>query len=384
MRSAGRWPVPREESFGSTLRGPEVAARVGTWLGVCFTVAFLTGVWSHLYQNQPGWLTIPTRPVWIYRVTQGLHYLSGTAAVPLLLVKLYAVYPRLFQKVPFGRLRELTLHLLERASIALLVAAGIFQLVTGVANSAQFYPWSFSFRSTHYALAWVAIGALVLHVGVKLELIRSAYSRPIEDGERPGHGLTRRGLVRTAMVASGVAVLSVAGGTVPWLRKVSIFETHNGSGPQDVPINKSAHRARVVAAALDPAYVLEVAHGGTTQRLSLADLKRMPQHTARLPIACVEGWSAAGDWTGVRVRDLLDLVGAPAGSVARVRSLQPRGAFRSSQLRGNLADDPLTLVALQLNGSPLSIDHGYPARLIAPNRPGVLQTKWLGRLEVVS
>ena len=97
---------PREEDFTSTVRGPEVAARVGLWLGICFTVAFLTGVWSHLYQDQPSWLTIPTRPVWIYRVTQGLHYLSGTAAVPLLLVKLYAVYPKLFAKVPFGRTRR--------------------------------------------------------------------------------------------------------------------------------------------------------------------------------------------------------------------------------------------------------------------------------------
>jgi DMSO/TMAO reductase YedYZ molybdopterin-dependent catalytic subunit len=46
------------------------------------------------------------------------------------------------------------------------------------------------------------------------------------------------------------------------------------------------------------------------------------------------------------------------------------------------ARDPLTLLALRLNGEELSPDHGYPARLIAPNRPGVLQTKWVGRLEV--
>ena len=98
--------------------------------------------------------------------------------------------------MPWRRTRELTLHLLERASIALLVAAGIFQLATGVANSAQFYPWSFSFRATHYAVAWVAFGALVLHVAVKLPVIRSALTRPLDDGERPGSGLTRRGLVR--------------------------------------------------------------------------------------------------------------------------------------------------------------------------------------------
>jgi DMSO/TMAO reductase YedYZ molybdopterin-dependent catalytic subunit len=44
--------------------------------------------------------------------------------------------------------------------------------------------------------------------------------------------------------------------------------------------------------------------------------------------------------------------------------------------------DPLTLIALRLNGAVLHVDHGYPARLIAPNRPGVLQTKWVGRLTV--
>jgi DMSO/TMAO reductase YedYZ molybdopterin-dependent catalytic subunit len=36
---------------------------------------------------------------------------------------------------------------------------------------------------------------------------------------------------------------------------------------------------------------------------------------------------------------------------------------------------------LTLRGQPLHLDHGFPARLIAPNRPGVLQTKWLTRIE---
>ncbi len=108
----------------------------------------------------------------------------------------------------------------------------------------------------------------------------------------------------------------------------------------------------------------------------------MTQHTETLPIACVEGWSASAEWTGVRLRDLLDLVDAPAGSTVVVRSLQQSGAFRASEVRGNLADDDLTLLALHLDGAPLSIDHGYPCRLIAPNRPGVLQTKWVSRIEV--
>ena len=43
-----------------------------------------------------------------------------------------------------------------------------------------------------------------------------------------------------------------------------------------------------------------------------------------------------------------------------------------------------TLIALKLNGQALDLDHGYPCRLIAPTRPGVLQTKWLSRIEVVA
>ena len=375
-----RLPVPREESFTSALRGPEVAARVGSWLGVCFTVAFLTGVWSHLYQDQPGWLTIPTHPVWIYRVTQGLHILSGTAAIPLLLVKLYAVYPKLFVAVPVGKVRTLVLHLLERGSIALLLGAGIFQLVTGVMNTAEWYAWGFSFRSSHYAVAWIALGALALHVAVKLAVVRDAYRRPLDDGEQPGTALTRRGLVRVALGASAVGVLAVAGQAVPWLGRLSVFETHSGAGPQHLPVTKSARAAKVTRLAFEPAYGLEVVHGATSRTLSLDQLRRLPQHTETLPIACVEGWSRSAVWTGVRLRDLLDLVGAPAGTTVHVQSLQPRGPFRTSEVRGNLADDPATLVALQVNGEPLSIDHGHPCRLIAPNRPGVLQTKWLGRI----
>jgi DMSO/TMAO reductase YedYZ molybdopterin-dependent catalytic subunit len=43
----------------------------------------------------------------------------------------------------------------------------------------------------------------------------------------------------------------------------------------------------------------------------------------------------------------------------------------------------LTLLALRVNGEVLHPDHGFPCRIIAPSRPGVLQTKWVTRLEVL-
>lgn len=380
--------VPAETDFASRLRSPAVASRIGLWLGVTFLVCFLTGLVSHYAQAGSQPVPFPTSPAWGYRVTQGLHVLSGTAAVPLLLVKLWTVYPLLFRRPP-RVLRGLLLDLLEKGSIAVLVGAAIFQLVTGLANSTQWYPWAFSFRSTHYAFAWIAIGALLVHVAVKLPVIRDTLTGDLEatDHDRESATdqgtLSRRGLVRTTYLGSAVAVLATAGATVPALRRVSVLGVTDGDGPGGVPINRTAAEAAVDPAATGSGFRLTVAYGDREISLSRQELLAMPQHTEELPIACVEGWSASGSWRGVRVRDLLDLVDAPRGSDVRVRSLQTRYAFGTSLLWSNFAEDYRTLLALDLAGEPLSLDHGYPCRIIAPNRPGVRQTKWVERLEVL-
>jgi hypothetical protein len=390
MKTQVRPRVPDERDFTSWLRSPAVTARVGLWLGVCFGLAFVTGLVSHWAQTPAPWLPFPTSPSWGYRVTQGVHVIAGTAAVPLLLVKLWTVFPKLLARPP-REVRDLVVHGLERVSIAVLVAAAIFQLVTGLANAAQWYPWHFNFRPTHYALAWIAIGALVVHIAVKLPIIRAALTTDVDSTsqDRPtmqsGAGvMTRRGLLRTTWAATGVAVLATAGATVPWLRTVSVLGVRSGEGPQGVPVNHTAVYRGVVAAATSASYRLTVAYGAREKQLTLAELRAMPQTTASLPIACVEGWSAGATWTGVPVRDLLDLVGAPAASEVLVESLQAHGGERVSALAGNFSDHPHTLLALDLGGEPLSLDHGFPCRLIAPDRPGVLQTKWVGRLVVTS
>jgi DMSO/TMAO reductase YedYZ molybdopterin-dependent catalytic subunit len=389
-----RPPIPREASFTSRLRDERLTARIGTWLGVCFGLCFLTGLISHWYYLYDAPFLPPVRPVWGYRITQGTHVLSGTAAIPLLLVKLWSVYPKLFSEVPFGKLRPLLIDLAEKASIAVLVAASIFQLTTGLANAAQWYPWSFSFRATHYAVAWIAIGSLVVHIAVKLPIIRGAYAAPLpEPGDEPGsepashapqRGPSRRTILRSALLASGVAVVAAAGNTVPWLRKVSVFAVRTGEGPQGVPINRSAKAAGVLTTALDPAFRLTLANGAREVTMTRADLEAMTQRVHHLPIACVEGWSASATWTGVRFSELLDKVGAPIDAKLRIRSLQSRGSFGVTQIPASFAQDPLTLLALKLNGEDLTIDHGFPCRLIAPNRPGVFQTKWVTRIEVVT
>ncbi len=385
-----RLAPPTPDLFTSRLRSPAVAARVGLWLGIAFGLCFVTGLISHYAQLPSHPVPFPTSPSWGYRLTQGLHVTSGIAAIPLLLVKLWSVLPKLFEGLPLRDPRALLLTSLERASIAVLVASAIFQLATGVANAAQWYPWtSFSFRTTHYAIAWVAIGALVVHIAVKLPIIRDVLTSDIDatthdraTATSPG-ALSRRGLVRTTFAAAAVATLATAGGTVTWLRQASVFAVRTGEGPGGVPINKSARAARVEESATSSDWRLEMVVDGTVARsLTYADLRAMPQRTVDLPIACVEGWSAQGTWSGVRLADLLASVDAPADRDVVVTSLQESGPFRRTTLPANFASDERTLLALDLSGEPLALDHGYPCRLIAPNRPGVLQTKWLSRIEV--
>jgi DMSO/TMAO reductase YedYZ molybdopterin-dependent catalytic subunit len=382
--------IPVESDFTSRWHDERVASRVGLWLGVTFSICFVTGLLSHLIQHPVWWFVWPTRPVWLYRVTQGLHVVTGIAAVPLLLVKLWTVYPRFFVQPP---LRSLG-HGLERLSVLALVSSALFELITGLQNIAHWYPWGFSFPRAHFAVAWIAIGAIVVHVAVKLPAIQRGLTGPVDDdpappGSDPGArevvtaGPSRRWLLGAAFSSAGVAVLTTAGMSVPWLRRVSVLAVRSGTGPQGVPVNKSAVAAGVTDTAPDPRWRLTIVGPSGRLSLSRAELLAMPQHSARLPIACVEGWSAGATWSGVRVRDLAAAVGAPAHAQIRFSSLQQGGAYRVSVLPARHVTDELSLVALRINGTDLDLDHGFPARLITASRPGVLQTKWLTSLEVL-
>lgn len=146
MTNAVLQKIPSEADFSSRLRSPAVAARLGLWLGIAFGICFLTGLISHYSQNGNQLIPFPTAPFWGYRFTQGLHVISGTAAIPLLLMSLWSVYPRLVERLLAGNARAMIVAGLERLSIAVQVAGGVFMLVTGLLNTAQWYPWSFPFR----------------------------------------------------------------------------------------------------------------------------------------------------------------------------------------------------------------------------------------------
>jgi Oxidoreductase molybdopterin binding domain len=385
----GRWwerplPVPpewlrrgplRPGAFGSALRSTRLTSNLGLLLGVTFGICFATGLLSHVIQHPPAWFWWPSRPVGLYRVTQGVHVATGLASIPLLGAKLWSVYPRLFTWPPARTL----LHAAERAGVALLVAGALFQVLSGLLNVARWYtPMPFFFTTGHYWVAWLTIGALLVHIAVQLPVVRDALRR------RPTPDPGRRQVLLGAGVAAGLITLTTLGETVRPLSRAAVLAPRRPTiGPQGLPVNKTAGGAGVRAIASDPAYGLVLTGPAGPMRLDLAALNALPQHTVVLPIACVEGWSASATWTGVRLRDLVRLAGADPGRAhVLVESLEPGGRYRTSTVQPPLTADPFTLVALRLRGEVLHLDHGYPARLIAPNRPGVLQTKWVGRLTV--
>jgi DMSO/TMAO reductase YedYZ molybdopterin-dependent catalytic subunit len=382
----------RVGAFRSPLHSERRAARVGVWLGVAFTVCFLTGLTSHLIQHPPSWFVWPASPVWLYRVSQGLHVATGLAAIPLLLVKLWTVYPKLFEWPPAGSISRAV----SRLSILVLVGASTMQLLTGLINIAEFYPWAFFFTVTHYWTGWIAIGAVAVHVGAKAPEIRRGLARRGSPGASAGasaeqaaerttvgadaehNAVPRRAFVLAAGLGVGAVTLSTVGQSFSPLGEVSLLAPRQpGVGPQGLPVRQTAQRARIPEIGSDYRLVVD---GPTRLELALADLAAFPQRTERLPITCVEGWSANATWTGVRLSDLLAEAGLGRDTQVTVESLQDGGLYRVSTVAPPHARSPLTLLATHLNGAPLHRDHGYPLRLIAPNRPGVMQTKWVTRV----
>jgi DMSO/TMAO reductase YedYZ molybdopterin-dependent catalytic subunit len=368
----------RQGRYTSGLRDERVAAWLGAALGILFTTCFITGLFSHLQQHPVSWFPVPSRPAGLYRLTQGIHIAAGIASIPVLLAKLWVVWPRFVSWPPFRRIGDIV----ERAGLLALVGGGIFMVSTGVANIAQWYPFHFFFPAAHYEVAWITMGAVVAHLGAKWTV--AFRSRPLRP-EAAHPGLSRRGFLWTVGAASGVLTLATIGQTLPGLRKLALLAPRDPNvGPQGRPVNRSAANAGVTNTATAADYRLtvtgRVAHPLT---LTLDEVLALAVHEATLPISCVEGWSYSARWRGIRVRDLMAMAGALPSAACRVQSLERNSIYGASFVNHFQAHDHDTLLATHLDGQRLDLDHGYPLRLIAPDRPGVNQTKWITEVVVL-
>ena len=347
----------------------------------------------------------PTHPSWLYRVDQGVHITLGLALLPVVLAKLWSVLPRLFAWPPVRSLAQI----LERVSLIMLVGGVLFEFATGILNIQNYYVFPFSFYTAHLYGAWVFIAGFVIHVTLKFpRMVRGLRSRSLRrelrtplsetgpeepdptapDGEslRPAHPraptLSRRGLLVGVGGASVTLAGLVVGQSIGGLaRRTSLFGPRglSATAPHYLPVNRTAASIGLTATDVGPAYRLTLI-GARTVTLTRDQVLALPQHAVELPIACVEGWSVSARWTGVRLTDLARLAGMPEPAGARVKSIQQVGPFKEAVLSGGQVADPQSLLAVTINGSPLPWDHGYPARTIIPNAPGVHNTKWVNKI----
>ncbi len=366
------------------------AAILGIVLGVSLYTCALTGLFSWGASGNQGWW--PSGPVGLFRLTQGTHLISGFIAVPLLLAKLRTVAPKLVQRpfiTSFG-------HLVERISLLPLVGGSIFMLFSGVTNVAYWYPQEFYgvdigyfFPAAHGKMAIIVVGALFAHILAKISTTRRALRKEVVENESREATVDRRRFLGGVAATTGLVGVTIAGATIYPLRGLSVLSArHPNAGPQGIPVNRTSASIGVASRAESPGYrlLVEMADGTELASFSLADLQSMELHEHEIPIACVEGWSANASWRGVRMRDLLAAAGIDEPREVDVVSLQEESApgrrYGTSTVSKDLSKQDATLLAMEVNGEPLHLDHGFPLRLIAPARPGVNQTKWLSKVVV--
>jgi DMSO/TMAO reductase YedYZ molybdopterin-dependent catalytic subunit len=404
-------------AWRSPLRGPWLTSVFGAVLLAALPLVILTGLLDYIaygpqfgqaFPSNVGWLHLPifdwpTRPSWLFRLTEGLHVGLGLVLIPVVLAKLWSVVPKLFSWPPARSVAQV----LERLSLLLLVGGILFEIATGVLNIQYDYIFGFSFYTGHYYGAMVFIGAFVVHVGLKLPtMIKSLGSRSLRTELRTSRAdtqpepadtgglvptnpapatLSRRGAL--ALVGGGsllVAVLT-AGQTIGGITRSTALLLPRGrsygDGPNAFQINRTATAAGITTHDTGTGWRLTVHAGPRVIQLNRTQLLAMRQHTATLPIACVEGWSTTQTWTGVPLRELAALASVFDPHSAHIRSLEQAGAFNQAVLQRNQILDPDALLALRVNGADLSVDHGYPARIIVPALPGVHCTKWVESIE---
>ena len=301
------------------------------------------------------------------------------------------------------------------AVVGVLGAVGVFAAVTrpGTSGAVDVV------RAAVPTLTGAALGGLALHrltctSRSAPEIGAAQTACPAERGissSDPSRSPRRRGVLRGLVAVGGAALLAGAGGRLLAARRAAAVR------PSDVVLPRPADPAPALPAAVevdvpgttpfvtanagfyrvdtaltvprvDPAAWRLRLHGLVDREvtLSLDDVLAMPLVERVLTLTCVSnevGGRLAGTarWLGVPLKALLDKA-SPQARADMVLSTSDDGFTASTPLAA-LLDGREALLAVGMNGSPLPLEHGFPARLVVPGLYGyVSATKWVTDLEV--
>jgi DMSO/TMAO reductase YedYZ molybdopterin-dependent catalytic subunit len=126
---------------------------------------------------------------------------------------------------------------------------------------------------------------------------------------------------------------------------------------------------------------------GNSLSLSLAELRALPATEQFVTLSCISNnvggdLISTGSFKGVPLRDLLAMASPePAASWVVFKA---RDGFTESLPLSSVVNAPEVLVAYELNGAALPVNHGFPARVLIPGRYGMKQPKWLDGIELAN
>jgi len=128
-------------------------------------------------------------------------------------------------------------------------------------------------------------------------------------------------------------------------------------------------------------------------KLSMDQLKKLPRVEQTTNLNCVEGWTTIVHWAGIRFADLAEHLGPATQSGEKPDVLKKPGdvleyvALETVEKLYYVSVDtlsalhPQTLLAYEMNGKPLTTEHGFPLRLVIPTKYGIKNIKRIGSIK---
>ena len=113
--------------------------------------------------------------------------------------------------------------------------------------------------------------------------------------------------------------------------------------------------------------------------LTLDDIKSLPRTEMTVELKCIEGWSIIVNWAGARFSDFAAKF-APSQNKKYVSLVTPNQEYYVGWDMPSIMH-PQTLLAYEMNGQPLTPEHGAPLRLATTTKYGIKQIKRIGRIE---